>query len=276
VTDDGRLEVTFRGVRGSVPTPVAENLGYGGNTSCIEVRSGGGQTLLIDGGTGVRTAGAALIREAGQPKTTVHLLFTHFHWDHIQGLPFFAPLYSAENEVLFYSGLRPGGLREALEVQMSSPYYPIPLERLAAKRTFAEVTREFQLGEVSIHPFPLNHPQGATGFRIECGGAVVVHASDNEHGDPRFDSLLIDHARNADVLIYDAQYTPEEYPSKRGWGHSTWKEGARVAREAAVKRLVLFHHDPLRSDADLSEIVTQARREFENTDAATEGVTVRV
>jgi ribonuclease BN (tRNA processing enzyme) len=117
----------------------------------------------------------------------------------------------------------------------------------------------------------MNHPQGATGYRLEYDGAVLVHASDLEHGDPKFDRILLDHARNADVLVYDAQYTPEEYASKQGWGHSTWMEAVRIAREAKAKKLILFHHDPGHGDSFMVKLVEQARRHFENTEAAVQG-----
>ena len=271
-----QLQVRFWGVRGSIPTPQLENLGFGGNTICIEVRQPDGQVLIIDGGTGLRYLGMALAREFPGRNLSLKFLMTHFHWDHIQGLPFFAPLYDPANEVTFYSDRSTQELRSILEGQMSNPYFPVRLEILAAQHRFEQIAPETRFGDVTVRSFPLNHPQGACGYRFECGGAVVVHASDLEHGDERFDRILCEHAAGADLLTYDAQYTPEEYESKRGWGHSTWREAARFAREANVKRLVLIHHDPGHDDRFMNRLEMEARTEFEQTEAAREGLTICV
>jgi phosphoribosyl 1,2-cyclic phosphodiesterase len=265
------LQVKFWGVRGSIPTPTPENLGYGGNTTCLEIRSPGG-ILIIDAGTGVRNLGLSLQQEFGNSPCSLALLLTHFHWDHIQGLPFFLPLYSPANDVTFRACRTPEQIQDFLEGQMSTPYFPVNFELLSAKRKFVgQATELFRYNGLEVHAFPLHHPQGATGYRIEHGDAVIVHASDFEHGDARKDQMLRDHAQSADVLIMDAQYTPAQYESKRGWGHSTWLEATRVARECGVKQLVLFHHDPSHSDEMMDQIVKCAQREFENTVAAKEG-----
>lgn len=266
-----RLKLKFWGVRGSIPTPQSENLGYGGNTACLEVRPPNGETLIIDGGTGLRALGDELLREALGARLEINILLTHFHWDHVQGIPFFAPLYHEANQVNFHSDRHVRYLTNILEGQMSQPYFPVEFELLPAHRHFEQVQmREVRFGEINVHPFPLNHPQGASGFRLESQGAVIVHASDREHGHDKLDGVLLDFAQDADVLIYDAQYTPEEYESRRGWGHSTWLEAARVAREARVKQLILFHHDPGHTDAFMRDIVAETRRHFENTDLASE------
>ncbi len=261
----------FWGVRGSIPTPCPENVGFGGNTACIELQSGD-QKFVIDGGTGARNLGLSLQKSFPDAALELHFLLTHFHWDHVQGLPFFAPLYHAGNEVTFYSGSRADQVRGILEGQMAAPYFPVHFELLAAKRNFIELSGAGQrAGSATLHAFPLNHPQGATGFRIELDGVIVTHASDVEHGHPELDQTLRDYARDADVLIYDAQYTPEEYELRRGWGHSTWFEATRIARECNVKHLILFHHDPSHDDESVMRIQEEARREFANTDAAREG-----
>jgi phosphoribosyl 1,2-cyclic phosphodiesterase len=270
-----RLAVKFRGVRGSIPTPARENLGFGGNTSCLEVRSSEGDLLMIDAGSGARQLGLDLADEFAGGNLDLHVLFTHFHWDHIQGLPFFAPLTGPANRITFHAARSAEETRNILAGQMLKPYYPIGFDDLSAQREFVETTcQTTRLGNIVVHPFPLNHPQGANGYRLEAGGAVIVHASDLEHGDPRLDSILRDYAQGADVLIYDAQYSPEEYETRRGWGHSTWLEAARVARDAQAKRLILFHHDPGHDDQTLESLADQARRTFENTEAAKEGSTV--
>ena len=268
------MELRFWGVRGSIPAPGPDTVIFGGNTACIEVRPSGGEVIVIDGGTGIRNLGAALAKEFPGP-VSPHVLLTHFHWDHIQGIPFFAPLLSPSNEVTFYSGFPAARTREVLEAQMRGPYFPVPFSRLAARRHVAEVgATPLRIGSATVRAFAMHHPQGAWGYRIEADGAVLVHACDAEHGDPDLDGVLRQAAEGADVLIYDSQYTPEEYEARRGWGHSTWLHATRLAREAGVGRLLLFHHDPDRDDAGVARIEVAARGEFARTDAAREGMIV--
>jgi phosphoribosyl 1,2-cyclic phosphodiesterase len=268
-----RLELTFRGVRGSTPTPRRECLAFGGNTSCIEFRvAGEDEILVIDGGTGLISLGESLKQEDRGHPLSVNVLLTHFHWDHIQGLPFFGPLYNPKNRFRFHSERSAATIGEILEGQMSRPYFPVPFESLGAHREFVDTRgQEIRLGDLHIRSFPINHPQGACGYRLEANGAVVVHVSDHEHGDAAIDAGIREQAQGADVLIYDAQYTPEEYETKRGWGHGTYAEAARVANACGVGQLILFHHDPVHDDECLRTIVAAARKDFENTDAAREG-----
>jgi len=265
------LRLKFWGVRGSIPTASRGHLGYGGNTTCLEVRSRDG-IIIIDAGTGLRDLGKQLESESDGSNIQLHFLMTHFHWDHLQGLPYFAPLYSPAADIVFHSAHPPEQLRKTLEGQMVNPYYPVDLDYCGSRKTFVDIGRDtFRDCGVSVHPFSLHHPQGATGYRIESQGKVITHASDLEHGDEKLDKTLREYAQNADVLIYDAQYTPEQYPSKKGWGHSTWLEATRVAQECKVGRLVLFHHDPDHDDTAMNEILNNSRTHFENTDVATEG-----
>ena len=265
------MQLKFWGVRGAIPTPVAANLKYGGNTTCIEVRSSE-DILIIDAGSGARDLGARLQAEFGFPYVELHFLMTHFHWDHVQGLPYFAPIYSPGTQITFYSSHSPGRLQAILEVQMKAPYYPIELMDTPSLKSYNQVGPEsFRTLGITVHPFPLNHPQGATGYRLECDGAVITHASDLEHGHSKLDQTLREYAQNADILIYDAQYTPEEYISHKGWGHSTWLEATKVAHECNVRRLILFHHDPRHDDQFMDRVLEDARRHFENTEIAREG-----
>ena len=249
-------------------------LGCGGNTACVELRIDD-SIFIIDAGTGIRKLGIELQREFPGPKLEVDLLLTHFHWDHIQGLPFFTPLYSPGSEVRFHSTHSAGRLRELLEGEMSHPYFPVNFELLPARRDFIDLTNTpLRRSNLSIHPFPMNHPQGATGYRIEAGDKIITHASDLEHGDRELDRMLRECAQGSDILIYDAQFTPDEYPLRKGWGHSTWLEATRVAQECGVKRLILFHHDPGHEDTKMVDIVTEARKYFEKTQAAQEGMEI--
>lgn len=270
-----QMRVRFWGVRGSTPTPQAENLKFGGNTSCVEITTPSGESLIFDAGSGIRGLGQKLVQEANGAPINTNIFLTHFHWDHIQGLPFFAPIYGEKNSVAFHSGRTGRDLQEALEGQMAQPYYPIDLSQVAAKRSFCEMDEgaDLEFGGALVRPFALNHPQGASGYRIQCGDSVVVYATDYEPGVPELDAVLLAHAQNADVLICDAQYTPAEYDCHRGWGHGTWLQTTALAREAGAKQLVLFHHDPGHDDHIMARIQTEARTEFANTAAAWEGLT---
>ena len=271
---DDSLVLRFWGVRGSIPTPEAENLGLGGNTPCLEIRSGS-DLLIFDAGTGLRMLGRSLAQEQPEDRGSLHLFLTHFHWDHIQGMPFFAPAYDCQTVLNYYSGITDGNLGQILEQHMAAPFFPVQFEELVSCRSFRDLRYQpVKIGSSTVRAFPLNHPQGASGYRIESPHGVIVYASDLEHGDPKLDSVLRDYASGADVLIFDSQYTPEEYETHRGWGHSTWREGTRVAREAGVGQLILFHHDPSHTDAVCERIVGEACQHFENTIAAAEGSVV--
>jgi phosphoribosyl 1,2-cyclic phosphodiesterase len=216
--------------------------------------------------------GISLAAEApGQP-ANLHVFLTHFHWDHIQGLPFFQPLYIKDNSVTFYSVKPRDETSDILEGQMNRPYFPVDFAFLPAVRNFVQVSEgTVRFGEVDVAHFPLNHPQGCSGYSFTHRGRKLVFASDLEHGVPEFDQILLEAARDAEVLIFDAQFTPEEYVNRRGWGHSTWLDATSVAKEAGVKRLFLFHHDPGHSDEMMQAILTEARTHFAETYIAVEG-----
>ena len=269
--------LSFWGVRGSTPTVDPATWRYGGNTPCLELTAPDGTQFILDCGTGLRVLGSRWA--ARNPET--HILVTHYHWDHIQGIPFFAPLYSESNRFHFYSfrskHLGHDSLQQVFETQMAMPYFPVDMSAMTAKKRFMEVSggESFCIGENRITARHLNHPQGCLGFRIETPGGTIVYATDNEPGDAKLDAELQQLAADADILINDAQYTPEQLATtRRGWGHSSWREGVKVARAAGAKTLVLFHHDPDSTDRMVDGLLHQAREEFDSVFAASEGMVI--
>lgn len=268
------LSLRFWGVRGSIATPGADTARVGGNTSCVELRAGATR-IALDAGTGLRGYGNALAREGVGDVT---LLLSHLHWDHIQGIPFFAPLYQPGARVHVVSGTASGSAEAALRAQMQPPGFPVDLSEVPAHLSFmgARERQRVVVGEAEVYAVRGNHPDPVYAWRIEHGGRSVVYATDTEHYrcvDPRLLSL----ARGADVLIYDAQYLPEEYagaagPSRVGWGHSTWEAAVELAMAADVGELLLFHHDPCRDDEAVMAVEALARARFTNTTAASEGM----
>jgi phosphoribosyl 1,2-cyclic phosphodiesterase len=271
------MRVKFWGVRGSTPTPQAENLRYGGNTSCVEVRLGD-QIYIFDCGTGFRVLGHELEREFAGRSFAAHVFVSHFHWDHIQGMPFFRPLYnSPSSHFVFHSSNRTSSLEQVFAEQMASPYFPVNLDQMKAKRNFYNIENGClpMADNVKIKTAWLNHPQGCLGFRVETKEGVLVYATDNEPGDPDFDKGVRKLAEGADILIYDAQYLPEEYEARRrGWGHSHWREAVNVVMESGAKELILYHHDPDHTDAIVDKVVQEARSYYPKVRAAAEGMEI--
>jgi phosphoribosyl 1,2-cyclic phosphodiesterase len=279
--------ITFWGVRGSIPTPGPATVEIGGNTSCVEVRAGKA-ILIFDGGTGLRLLGKKLLKEM---PLTAHMFFSHVHWDHIQGFPFFEPAFVGGNTFHLYGGKNVSRtLEETLAGQMDHPNFPVHLTVMGAKMSFHDVPEGDPVdiddgagGKARVTNASGNHPQGVFAFRVEHGGKVIVYATDTEHYEGRIDDKLVKLAHKADVLIYDSQYTPEEYAgtagtggSKKGWGHSTYEEGTKIARAAGAKKLVLYHHDPTQNDAAVREKEKRARAGFPDSIAAHEGLVLNV
>lgn len=267
--------VRFWGVRGSIACAGHAYERYGGNTSCIEVMCGG-ERLVFDAGTGLRALGASL--RSAEP-LEVDLFLTHSHLDHIIGIPFFPCLFKAENRVRMWAGhlLPDHTLKEVLSMVMADPLFPVPPDIFTAKTEF----RDFRAGEtlqpkpgIRLVTAPLNHPNGATGYRIEFAGRSICYVTDTEHRGGGPDSVVVDLVRDADIFIYDSTYTDDEYPKFAGWGHSTWQEGVRVANAARAKRLVLFHHDPSHDDDAMDRIAAAADAARPGTLVAREGLTL--
>ena len=273
--------INFWGVRGSISCPGASTVRYGGNTPCIEMQVGG-ERLIFDGGTGIRVLGQSLLR---QMPLEAHLFFTHSHWDHIQGFPFFIPAFVKGNRFHIYGAIAPDGssIKKRLNDQMQHPNFPVPLQVMAADLQFRdlEIGRSLWLNdEILIDTALLNHPGQAMGYRVNWRGHAAAYVSDTEHYPDRLDENVLKLAHNADVMIYDATYTDEEYHSKQsskvGWGHSTWQEAVKVAKAANVKKLVIFHHDPVHDDDFLDEVEKQVEQAFPNGVMAREGVSIHI
>ena len=268
-------------MRGSTPTVDPATWRFGGNTPCLELSAPDGTQFILDCGTGLRMLGSRWAGIETARATETHIFVTHYHWDHIQGLPFFSPFYNEKNQFQFYSFrskfLGRDSLRQVFETQMALPYFPVDFSAMTAQRKFREVEggESFRIGENKVTARWLNHPQGCLGFRIETPAGIVVYATDNEPGDPVLDKNLRELAADADIFINDAQFTPAQLASPRkGWGHSSWKEGVDIAREANAKTLVLFHHDPDSTDRMVDGILRDARENFDSVFAASEGMVI--
>lgn len=268
------IDLRFWGVRGSIASPGPDTVEVGGNTSCVELTAGSTR-IILDAGTGLRGLGNELM---GRGPVDATLLLSHLHWDHIQGIPFFTPIYLPTTRLHVVSGPCGAPAKEVLRRQMTAPVFPVEMDELAASLSFMEVRdrQRIVVGEAEVSVARANHPDPVYAWRVEHRGRSVVYATDTEHYscvDPGLRAL----ARNADVLIYDAQYLPSEYageggPSRVGWGHSTWEAATELARAAGVGQLVLFHHDPSRNDDAVAHIEELARSRFSGTVAAREGM----
>jgi len=278
------MKVKFWGTRGSLPTPGKDTVRYGGNTPCVEVRLPHEELVIFDAGSGIRGLGDALMTRGESVKA--FLAISHPHWDHIQGFPFFKPVFISGNEFTIIGGETRGvSLRQMIASQMDKAYFPVQLNELKAKINFKpikeETIRVFNAGLSSIY---VNHPTFALGYRLSVAGRSLVYISDNEpfdrevakslrnvdkhvvqrylevRGDPN--QRIFDFARGADVLIHDTTYTPEEYVNHVGWGHSHYLFSLKIADEAGVKQLILFHHDQTHDDDKVDEIVQKCRKEI--------------
>lgn len=257
------MKLKIWGCRGSLPTPGAKTLAFGGNTSCVAVGLGDEALLVLDAGTGICELGAGLDGFGGP----IHICLTHLHLDHIEGLRFFAPLWQPESEVHIWGPPSPvTPLFERIARAFSPPLFPVQLSDVPSALTFHDVPQgAWTLGPAQVRAEPVVHPGPTLGYRIEAGGRTLAYLPDHEpflggdDGDrPREWLSGIGVAAGADVLVHDSQYTPEEYVTRVGWGHSSVDHAVRYARAAGAERLVLFHHDPLRSDDELAALGARA------------------
>jgi len=251
------------GARGSIPVSGKNYLRYGGNTTCLEIRNNRDDILLIDAGSGIREAGNAFLA-CGRHDFT--LLLTHAHWDHIMGFPFFKPLYFEKTNLTVWGcAFAQDSIKEMLARVMSAPYFPLNYDDVHANVQYADACGEtYQLGDLTIAPIALSHPNQGTGYKFSEGGRSFVFLTDNELGFRHEGGLAYDDylafCRGADLLIHDAEYRDEEYPKRRSWGHSTIEQATKLALDAGVKQLGLFHHNQDRLDAEIDVMVDSCRR----------------
>jgi phosphoribosyl 1,2-cyclic phosphodiesterase len=275
-----QFTIHFWGVRGSIACPGSETVRYGGNTPCVEMRVGG-HRLIFDGGTGLRLLGLSLL---SQMPVEASMFFTHSHWDHIQGFPFFVPAFIKGNQFHIYGAVAPNGstIEQRLNDQMLHPNFPVPLQIMGAQLDFndIEIGQTIEIEDILVETALLNHPGEAIGYRVNWQGCAAAYITDTEHFPDRLDENVLWLARGADVMIYDATYTDEEYysekSSKVGWGHSTWQQAVKVAKAANVKKLVIFHHDPLHNDDFLDNIGEQVGQQFPDSLIAREGQSIQI
>ncbi len=268
--------VRFWGVRGSIACPGPDTTRFGGNTPCIEIRCGA-RALVFDAGTGLRRLGASL---AADGVTDLDLFLSHTHIDHVVGFPFFCYLFKPENRLRVWSGHLDGGktTESVLRQLMAEPLFPVPVDIFTADVSFHDFSAGDTLAPadgVTLRTTMLNHPQNATGYRVEFGGKSICYVTDTEHFEDGPDKNILGLIEGADIVIYDSTFSDAEYPRFKGWGHSTWEEGARLCTAANVGTFVLFHHAPERTDDDLERIAVAVTRMRPGSLVAREGMTLR-
>jgi phosphoribosyl 1,2-cyclic phosphodiesterase len=263
------VELIVRGVRGSMPVSGAEFVRHGGNTTCFEFVLGPRKRLVIDAGSGIRAV----------PTLDEYVvLLTHYHWDHVMGLPLFPALHTPGAQIeICGADFQTRSVQSVLEQVFAAPLFPVGLDQARARLSFRSIDPAgLEVDRLRVDAIGLCHPQGSLAFRVRSERRVVVIATDHEIGDPAIDQQLVNFAAGADLLVLDAQWTPEELPARRGWGHSSWADAAELAARAGVSKLLLFHHDPGRDDDQLDRIERDARSLFAATQSAREGMTFRL
>lgn len=265
------LRVQFWGTRGSIPTPGRKTVRYGGNTPCVEIRTDEGWLVILDAGTGIRELGQALIDRSNGAPVAGDIFLTHAHWDHIQGIPFFAPIFQRGNHFTIWgSQSLERSVDRVVRDQMSPVVFPVTFEELDARIDFSTIAAGERRGGTGyeVQAFEVQHPGGALGYRFSEPGSEhsIVYVSDNEVGAPEkyqsgpdWKQRFVEFVREASVLVHDATYTTEEYDHHRGWGHSTYRDAVELALECGVKTLVLFHHEPRRTDEELDQRAEECR-----------------
>ncbi len=274
------------GARGSLASVCGKTSKYGGNTACVEILCDDDR-LIFDAGTGLRCLGDKLSAEAikadarGEKRKTLNIFFSHCHYDHIEGVPFFSPLFDKKNKVSFWSGhlTGPNKTRRMIKNFLRSPYFPVGPEVFSAKIKYKDFKSQDVLKPVkgvTIETFSLNHHDECIGYRVNFNGRSICYITDTTHIADEPDEKLIEFVRGADLMIYDGTYTDAEFPQFSNYGHSTWQEGVRISKAAKVKRYCIFHHRPSRDDAALDVIAAHCKKQFNRSWAAREGLVIKV
>ena len=274
------MRVAFYGTRGSVPVSEGEFVRVGGNTPCVLLTFRSGRIAILDAGTGIRRLGQDLLEERLEQYDNILVALSHTHWDHIQGFPFFRLAYDPRRHftiAICGKGSHGEMLENLFGIQMQQDFFPTPLGKMGAEMTFwsPDVTPYTTPDGITVLAAKLNHPGDSYGYRFEEAGKTLVYCTDVEHTDG-IDPGVVALARDADLLIHDAQYTPEELHKKKGWGHSSWEQAVEVVRQAGVKRLALFHHDPEHTDSFLLRLEKECQERFPEAFLAREGTQVRL
>lgn len=272
------MKITFYGTRGSISVPEKEFSEFGGNTACLLLRFAMGRIAILDAGTGLRKLGNDLLAQSIEQYDNIFIGLSHTHWDHIQGFPFFKPAYDTRRHftvAMYGRGRGASSLASAFETQMQQEYFPVEIEKMGAALTFwqPEVPSFTAMSGIHVLAAEHNHPGRAYGYRITEGTATIVYCTDVEYV-TGIDPNVVALARDADLLVHDAQYTTEELLHKKGWGHSSWEQAVEVAERAGVKRLALFHHDPEHDDKFLLRQERECRQRFPDSFFAREGMEI--
>jgi len=271
------MKIKYYGVRGSIAVSGKEFVKYGGNTTCVVIEEAN-TSVVLDAGTGIRNYGRDLVKAKGITGHKVNLIFSHYHWDHVQGVPFFTPAYIKGNEVNIYGETKFNkSVQDVLKGQMSFINHPVELSGMASKLSFSEIAAgtDLNIGPFRITFLKINHPGSNLAFRVESKSGSFIYATDYEHYSVP-DNPLINFAKDASILFYDAHFTPEEYPKYTGWGHSTYDEGIKLAQLCGAKELHLCHHAPEHSDDDIDGIMRIAQAKHDKVFAVQEGWEVEI
>jgi len=277
------MKLKFWGVRGSIPSPGERTMRYGGNTTCLEVRTDANELIILDGGTGIFPLAQTLLKEM---PLKVSILNSHSHWDHIQGLPFFIPMFVPGNQIKFYSSFDPvtgEGPERIMNVQLQYSYFPVREAEMKSRFEYATVmpNQVFEIGEATITPVLMSHPVVNFGYRIDCNGKSIFFTGDhephfniyepNDDGYAEYQTLIeeqrqfiIDAIQGVDIVVADAAYTLAEYPAKKGWGHGTFDSCIQFAKDAGAKILYCTHHEPTRSDDELENVFNEVMSRHAN------------
>ena len=271
-------KVTFWGTRGSEPTPEKEKMVFGGETSCVSILTAQNELIVLDMGTGFRRLGSKIVNNKDIPNKA-HVFLSHYHWDHIQGILGFLPLYHNGYDFTIYGKKGDNeSINDIFQHIFNYNFWPIVLDEMKAKISFRDIeVGKYKITDnIQVFTNLHSHPNGAFSYRVEIGNTAIVYVTDVEYHPGKPAQKVIDLAQNADLLIHDAHYSIEDLPSHKGWGHSSWKEAVMVAQTANVKQLVLFHHNPEYNDVKVAELENEAKSEFSNLLSAKQNLTIEI